>query len=59
MNSNFRPPIQGEQIPMICSNCGYHGFGKLPRISIFNKNQKIKCPKCGKRAFSKDFRIRY
>ena len=50
---NFRPPMGGERVSVICKNqkCGYIGYGTLtgPQFSISNKLSNTKCPQCKKR----------
>ncbi|MCR5218980.1 MAG: hypothetical protein K6D58_09965 [Treponema sp.] len=51
---NVRMPFPWENIPRICINCGYRGYGKNINYTFFKKCTAIKCPKCGKKKFIKD-----
>ena len=47
-------PFPWENIPRICINCGYRGFGGNSKSLFSQSGAAIKCPKCGKKKFIKD-----
>ncbi len=47
-------PFPWENIPRICMNCGYRGYGKSSKNLFFQRETAIKCPKCGKKKFIKE-----
>lgn len=61
LTQNFRAPTGGENIMVVCLNCGYRGNSKLSGFpGIPSKTLKSnKCPKCSKKKLVVGSRIMY
>ena len=44
-----------KNIPRICIICGYRGYEKSSPRLFFRKEKAVKCPKCRKRGFIRDY----